>query len=190
MTRFGWIILAVFALGAVAFLFLIDPNHVGRRASPAQPTDATPPGNVAMPVVGIAPSMLTDTFNQPRGGGTRAHGALDIMAARGTLVVAAAPGRVERIFESAAGGHTVYVRSSDERYVYYYAHLDRYAAGLREGADVTRGDPIGFVGSTGNASAEAPHLHFEIKAMAPGERWYQGRALDPYPVLAGPAPPR
>ena len=110
------------------------------------------------------------------------------MAPRGTLVVAAAPGTVEKIFESEAGGHTVYIRTDGGRWMQYYAHLDRYADGLHEGMQVTRGQIIGTVGSTGNADPEGPHLHFELKRMAPGEAWHQGRAINPYPLLA-PAPP-
>ena len=107
------------------------------------------------------------------------------MAPRGTPVVAAAEGIVEKLHLSPAGGITVYVRSPDRRFVHYYAHLDRYAPGLAEGGRLARGDPIGFVGSTGNASPDGPHLHYAIREMAPGERWWQGRALNPYPMLAG-----
>jgi murein DD-endopeptidase MepM/ murein hydrolase activator NlpD len=107
------------------------------------------------------------------------------MAARGTPVLAAAGGTVEKLFESEAGGHTVYVRSPDKRWVYYYAHLDAYAPDLREGMAVARGRAIGTVGSTGNADPAGPHLHFEIKRMGAGEKWYQGRGINPYPLLAG-----
>jgi murein DD-endopeptidase MepM/ murein hydrolase activator NlpD len=114
------------------------------------------------------------------------HDAIDIMAPAGTRVVAAAEGTVEKLYYShGGGGITVYVRSPDRRFVYYYAHLQRYAAGLREGVAIARGDPIGTVGSTGNASAAGPHLHFAIHAMRDGERWWQGRAINPYPLLAG-----
>jgi murein DD-endopeptidase MepM/ murein hydrolase activator NlpD len=93
-------------------------------------------------------------------------------------------------FSNGGGGITVYVRSPDRRWIHYYAHLDGYAPGLAEGRHVRRGDPIGRVGSTGNASPTAPHLHFAVHAMAPAERWWQGRAVNPYPLLAAGAPPR
>ena len=144
------------------------------------------PAGLAVPVAGIKPAQLSDTFTQARAGGARAHDAIDIMAPRGTAVVAAAPGRVEKIFNSAGGGGlTVYIRSPDKRWIYYYAHLDRYAPGLREGQGINRGTPIGTVGSSGNANPAGPHLHFAIHRMGAGEKWYQGSAINPYPLLAG-----
>jgi murein DD-endopeptidase MepM/ murein hydrolase activator NlpD len=144
------------------------------------------PAGLAIPVVGVKPGELVDTFSQARAGGVRVHDAIDIMAPRGRNVVAAAPGRVEKIFFSrGGGGNSVYVRSDDGRWIYYYAHLDAYAPGLREGQRVLRGTPIGSVGSTGNANPEGPHLHFAINRMNPGEKWYQGSAVNPYPLLAG-----
>jgi murein DD-endopeptidase MepM/ murein hydrolase activator NlpD len=107
------------------------------------------------------------------------------MATRGTAVLAAAAGTVEKIFESKDGGHTVYVRRADRAWIDYYAHLDGYAAGLHEGQVVKAGEQIGAVGSTGNASPDAPHLHYEIKHMLPGDKWYQGAEVNPYPVLHG-----
>jgi murein DD-endopeptidase MepM/ murein hydrolase activator NlpD len=141
------------------------------------------PAGLIIPVAGVRPDQLVDTFADARG--NRTHGALDIMAPRGTPVVAAAPGTVEKIFESQAGGHTVYVRTNDARWIHYYAHLDRYAQGLREGMHVAQGQLIGTVGSTGNANPEGPHLHFEIKRMASDEKWYQGTGVNPYPLLGG-----
>ena len=144
------------------------------------------PAGLAVPVAGIRPTQLSDTFTQARAGGARAHDAIDIMAPRGTPVVAAASGKVEKIFDSKGGGGlTVYVRSPDHRWVYYYAHLDRYAPGLREGQEVKRGTPLGTVGSTGNASPDGPHLHFAIHRMGRGEKWHEGSAVNPYPLLAG-----
>ena len=144
------------------------------------------PAGLAIPVAGIKASQLSDTFTQARAGGARVHDAIDIMADRGTLVLAAAPGRVEKIFLSdGGGGKTIYVRSPDGRWIYYYAHLDQYAAGLAEGQQVRRGQVLGTVGSTGNASPDGPHLHFAIHRMAAGEKWYQGSAVNPFPLLAG-----
>lgn len=144
------------------------------------------PAGLAIPVAGVRADQLADTYTQARAGGTRLHDAIDIMAPRGTPVVASAPGRVEKLFFSRGGGGiSAYIRSPDDRWSYYYAHLDAYAPGLREGMAVRRGDRIGTVGSTGNASPDGPHLHFAIRRMVAGERWHQGSAINPYPLLAG-----
>ena len=128
--------------------------------------------------------QLGDTFTDERGGGERLHEALDIMAPRGTRVLAAAPGTVERLFQSQAGGNTIYVRSNDRRTIHYYAHLDAYAPGLEEGDRVSRGEVIGTVGSSGNASEEAPHLHFAILRTTPDAEWWEpATAINPYPLL-------
>lgn len=137
-----------------------------------------------LPVEGILASQLVDTFNASRSGG-RSHNALDIMAPRGSLVVSATDGIVEQLHHSSLGGTTAYVRSTDGNWVYYYAHLDSYAPGLEAGQRVRQGDPIGRVGSTGNADPRWPHLHFAMYRMAAGQRWYQGTAIDPFPLLAG-----
>lgn len=141
-------------------------------------------GELMIPVRGIAPPMLFDTFSQGRADGARRHDAIDIIAPAGAPVIAAAPGIVERLFVSEDGGNTVYVRSRDGRLVYYYAHLRGYARGLREGAAVERGTFLGAVGATGNADPAAPHLHFAIHRMSPGEDWWEGRPINPYPLLA------
>ncbi|MEO5611714.1 MAG: M23 family metallopeptidase [Sphingomicrobium sp.] len=144
------------------------------------------PAGLAIPVAGVNASQLTDTFTRARAGGARAHDAIDIMAAAGTPVVAAAPGTVEKLFYSAGGGGiTAYVRSDDGHWTFYYAHLQEYAPGLAEGQHVARGSPIGRVGSTGNANPAGPHLHFAINHMNPGEKWYHGTPINPYPLLAG-----
>ena len=137
-----------------------------------------------LPVEGIAPTQLVDTFGASRSGG-RAHGAIDIMAPRGSQVLAAADGIVERLHRSNLGGITAYVRSTDGNWVYYYAHLESYAPGLEAGRSIRRGEPIGRVGSTGNAHPQWPHLHFAMYRMEAGARWYQGRPVNPYPLLAG-----
>lgn len=142
------------------------------------------PSGLAVPVVGIKPEQLTDTYDAARGAGRR-HDAIDIMAAEGTPVIAAADGKVEKLFNSVRGGTTVYVRSPDQKWIYYYAHLQRYAPGLHEGQDVKRGQVIALVGHTGDASPSGPHLHFAINSMAAGERWWNGTAINPYPLLAG-----
>jgi murein DD-endopeptidase MepM/ murein hydrolase activator NlpD len=133
-----------------------------------------------LPVEGIERDDLRDTFADARG--SRAHEAIDIMAPRGTPVRAVDDGRIEKLFTSDAGGLTIYQFDSDGTFCYYYAHLDRYAA-LREGQPVKRGDVIGYVGTTGNASPDAPHLHFAIFRLTPERRWWKGEPVNPYPVL-------
>jgi murein DD-endopeptidase MepM/ murein hydrolase activator NlpD len=142
-------------------------------------------GGLAIPVAGVAASQLTDTFGDIRGGGARPHEALDIMAPAGTPVIAAAPGKVEKLFLSKDGGNTVYVRSGDRRTIYYYAHLQAYAPGLREGMQVARGETLGTVGSSGNADPAAPHLHFAIMRTSPEAKWWEpGTPINPYPALS------
>lgn len=139
--------------------------------------------HLVVPVVGVGPEQLVDTFTQSRSGG-RLHDAIDIMAPRGTPVIAAAAGRVEKLFVSDRGGNTVYLRLPDGRAIHYYAHLDRYAPGLREGQSLDVGDPVGTVGSTGNASPAGPHLHFAVLEIEPQRKWYDSaRAINPYPLL-------
>jgi peptidoglycan LD-endopeptidase LytH len=136
---------------------------------------------LSLPVNGVRADKLVPTFDEARG--DRPHEAIDIMSPRGTPVIATEDGRIAKLFWSKAGGHTIYQFDPSARYVYYYAHLDRYADGLAEGQDVKRGQTIGYVGSTGNAKADAPHLHFAIFLLTPEKRWWDGAALDPYPVL-------
>ena len=154
----------------------------------AKPVVALPDDALMIPVQGIRPTELQDTFNDARGGGARVHEALDIMAERGTPVLAAADGKIEKLYESVAGGRTIYEFDDDASHAYYYAHLDRYAPGLKEGQAVQRGDVIGYVGSSGNANDAAPHLHFAIFALGPQKKWWEGTAIDPLPLLATPTP--
>lgn len=150
-------------------------DRVAAAAPPA-------PSGLLLPVVGVTADQLSDTYHDTRGG-TRIHEALDIMAPRGTEVVAAVDGKVEKLFTSKAGGLTVYQFDPQRTHAYYYAHLDAYAPGLREGQALRRGDPVGVVGSTGNASADAPHLHFAIFLLGPEKHWWEGTPIDPYPLL-------
>lgn len=152
-------------------------------AERAQQTSSALNG-LLIPVVGVAPGDLTDTFTQARGRG-RVHDAIDIMAPRGTPVVAANDGHVVKLFTSERGGLTVYQFDPDDRVVYYYAHLDRYAAGLTEGQTLRRGDRVGFVGSTGNARDDAPHLHFEIEMLGPEKQWWHATSINPYGRFEG-----
>lgn len=144
------------------------------------------PRPLTMPVEGIDPSTIHDTFDEMRGGDTRRHDAIDILAARGTNVVATDDGTVKKLFTSVAGGLTVYQYDPDQRYCYYYAHLDAYAIGLHEGQILKRGDLIGYVGTTGNAPKDTPHLHFAVIKLDPDRRWWTGTAIDPYPLLYRP----
>jgi murein DD-endopeptidase MepM/ murein hydrolase activator NlpD len=183
LTSAFWLV--AFNRGAVASG---EPVPGPRAPDPSPAVDAkleVGPNGLAIPVAGVKAGDLLDTFTQARAGG-RPHDAIDIMAPHGTPVVAAAPGTVEKLFFSKGGGGiTAYVRSTDGLWTYYYAHLQDYAPGLREGGPVKLGDPIGRVGSTGNANPAGPHLHFAIHRMEPGEKWYQGTAVNPYPLLAG-----
>lgn len=169
-----------------------DTNRRPRTPGPIQPQSVNlAPSGLAIPVDGIRGAELIDTYTQSRAGGARVHNAIDIMAPRGRPVVAAAPGIVEKLFFSRGGGGiTAYVRSPDRQWIYYYAHLDAYAPGLREGQRVERGTPIGTVGFTGNANPSGPHLHFQVNRMRPDQKWYDGEPVNPYPLLAGKGAPR
>lgn len=162
-----------------------EPRQAEPQAPPTKAELEIGPAGLAIPVAGIKPDALADTYTQSRSGG-RVHNAIDIMAPHGTPVVAAAAGTVEKLFFSQGGGGiTVYVRSPDQKWIYYYAHLDAYAPGLKEGQAVRRGDQLGTVGSTGNANPAGPHLHFAVHNMAAGEDWHEGSAINPYPLLVG-----
>lgn len=137
---------------------------------------------LAMPVEGVQASQLTDSFEQPRDGQQK-HEAIDILAPRGARVLAAADGKIVKLFDSKPGGHTVYQFDPGGTYAYYYAHLESYAPGLKEGQEVRRGDLLGFVGTSGNADPNAPHLHFAVFQLTPEKEWWKGTALNPYPML-------
>lgn len=137
-----------------------------------------------VPVDGVTPGRVANNYAASRG--DRTHAALDIMASRGTPVVAADGGTVWRVRSNALGGLTIYVIDDEERFVYYYAHLDRYAEGLREGQRVARGDLLGYVGTTGNAPRNAPHLHFQVMRYRGNGRWWDGDPLNPHPYLSRP----
>jgi len=133
------------------------------------------------PIAGLSLANLHDTFEQTHDG--HRHEAIDILEPRGTPVRAVVPGTIRKLFLSKPGGNTIYQFDEMGVYCYYYAHLDGYAKGLREGMRVARGEVIGFVGSTGNADARTPHLHFAIFELGPEKLWWKGTAVDPYPAL-------
>lgn len=143
--------------------------------------------DLTIPVRGVEADDLVSSFQDRRGSG-REHEAIDILAPRGTPVLAVEHGKVAKIFTSPGGGGlTVYQFDPSEKFVYYYAHLDGYAPGLKEGIALKRGDVIGYVGTTGNAPAGTPHLHFAISKLDPERRWWGGTALDPFLVWRDPS---
>ncbi len=177
----------------------------GPKAPPAVPSGDPPPASAApgdppgagsvsesppdltardlqIPVDGVEPGQLTRQFADRRGA-TREHEALDILAPRNTPVRAVEGGRIARLFLSKAGGITVYQFDPSERYCYYYAHLERYADGLKEGDIVTKGQLLGYVGTSGNAPPDAPHLHFAVFRLTDEKHWWEGTPIDPYDVL-------
>jgi len=140
------------------------------------------PSSLMIPVVGIKREQLQDTFKDSRSHG-RVHNAIDIMAASGTPVVAVADGEIVKFFDSNLGGVTIYQYSSDRRYIYYYAHLQKRAGNLKEKDFVKRGTIIGYVGETGNTGAGNPHLHFTVTVASDGQRYWEGTDINPYPLL-------
>lgn len=143
-----------------------------------------------IPVDGIAARDLRDSFNAPRGGG-RVHGAIDILAPRGTPVIAAIDGQVFRLRQNGAGGITAYLVDDERKYVYYYAHLNHYSDEITEGLQVKQGFVIGFVGTSGNAPPDTPHLHFQVMRLAPDQRdWWNGTPVDIRPFMTKPGKAR
>ena len=179
-----------------------DPKIEVKPTKKEEPTDVTPPPaavggvlgmsanplgelrarSLTLPVQGIKRDELRDTFNEARGS-TRKHEAMDVLAPRNTPVVAVEDGTVAKLFQSAAGGLTIYQFDPRSAYCYYYAHLERYADGLKEGDTVKRGQVIGYVGTTGNAPRDTPHLHFAIFKLGDAKKWWEGTPIDPYSVL-------
>lgn len=135
-----------------------------------------------IPVSSVEASELRDTYSHSRGGGARTHEALDIPARRGTPVLAVEDGRIAKLFLSKPGGRTIYHFDDAREFSYYYAHLDRYADGLLEGMSVRKGQVIGYVGSTGNAAPESPHLHFAIFRLGAERLWWRGTPINPFAV--------
>ena len=136
---------------------------------------------MVLPIDGLSEADVRDTFNEVHFG--HQHEAIDLLSPKGTPVHSVVSGTVRKLFLSKPGGNTIYVFDDAAVYCYYYAHLDRYAEGLREGMRVERGEVIGFVGSTGNAGPATPHLHFAVFELGPEKQWWKGKAINPYPEL-------
>lgn len=181
LTSAVWIVIGTFYLDRLGGGEAIETSSPA--GSLAETHSATPfEGNLLVPVAGVRAADLVDSFDQARGG--RRHEAIDILAPTGRAVIAAAPGTVEKLHLSDAGGKTIYVRSGDRQTIYYYAHLAAYAPGLTEGQQVPRGQPLGEVGSTGNADLSAPHLHFAVLRTRPAANWGEPAvAINPFPLL-------
>jgi murein DD-endopeptidase MepM/ murein hydrolase activator NlpD len=178
------------ALTAVSLLLAIASGACARGrtapAPPPAPSLATIPEALAaksliVPVQGVSPSRIRDTYTAARGG--RTHDALDILAPRGTPVLAADHGRVLRLSTNPAGGVTIYQLDREERFVYYYAHLDRYHDGLKEGMSLRQGDVVGYVGTSGNAPPDTPHLHFQVMIYRRDGRYWAGEPVNPHPYF-------
>jgi murein DD-endopeptidase MepM/ murein hydrolase activator NlpD len=139
--------------------------------------------HLVIPVAGVGADRIEDTFTDGRDGGERQHNAIDILAPRNTPIVAADDGVILRMSSNALGGITIFAADAEHRFVYYYAHLDHYAASAYAGRRLTRGDTIGYVGTTGNAPKNVPHLHFQIMRWPADGKYWNGEPVNPYPFL-------
>jgi murein DD-endopeptidase MepM/ murein hydrolase activator NlpD len=169
------------APAAAQRMALLASLPIPRRDAARDIVDLLRTRNLLLPVEGVTPAQLHDTYNDARSGG-RVHDAIDIHAPRGTHVFATTDGTIIKLHHSALGGITIYQLDDDGRTRYYYAHLDRYAAGIFEGVRVTRGQVIGYVGDTGNAAPGDCHLHFAIAILNDTSRWWSGRNVNPFDV--------
>jgi peptidoglycan LD-endopeptidase LytH len=155
-----------------------EPQTAASEGGESIPEPVTP--RLVLPVAGVSHADLRNDYGAPRSG-SRRHTAIDILAPRGTPVVAASDGTILKLYRSRAGGLTIYLADAASEVVYYYAHLDRYAESLSEGMMVERGSVIGYVGSTGNATT--PHLHFGVELLPAGGNWWKGKPVNPFPIL-------
>lgn len=158
------------------------PEEVAVTGSTEESAPDLEARDLAMPVEGVTSDSLTRQFDDPRGA-SRRHEAIDILAPRNTPVKAVDDGTIARLFDSAGGGITIYQFDPSREYCYYYAHLERYATGLKEGDRIRKGQIIGYVGTSGNAPPDTPHLHFAIFRLNASKRWWEGTPIDPYDVL-------
>src|SRR5262245_29106058 len=201
MARLQRVLLVLLSLFHLAPVVYVQSSMAGasRSSTTARfdclPTQSQDPGlpspaheiidsiKLIIPVEGVRPKELRDSFDAPRSGG-RLHRAIDIIAPRGTPVLAAADGEIIRLSRNAAGGITIYQLSDDKRVVFYYAHLDRYVDDLTAGDYASQGDVIGFVGNTGNAASGSCHLHFSIWTVTDPKKYWTGVNINPYPILS------
>jgi murein DD-endopeptidase MepM/ murein hydrolase activator NlpD len=139
-------------------------------------------GDLTLPIRDLTARDIRDTFYEGRANG-QPHEAVDLLAPRGTPILAVTEGVIQKLFLSKPGGITIYEFDPQGAYCYYYAHLERYAEGLHEGMTVNPGEVIGYVGTSGNAPPNTPHLHFAIFKLGPEKHWWQGTAINPYPLL-------
>lgn len=193
-------VLAAACVPAIRPLGPLTPAHAAEAELPEPPWESPPPEaplavtdedylverGLMVPVEGVSPEKVPDTYLQPRDGGARTHQAVDILAKRGTPVLSADSGVVLRLAKSTLGGITIYATDPTRRFVFYYAHLDRYAEGLREGKTIAQGEVIGYVGTTGNAPKNTPHLHFQLMRYVDARTWWGGPPLDPRAFLTRP----
>jgi murein DD-endopeptidase MepM/ murein hydrolase activator NlpD len=152
-------------------------------AAPDDATAVAAVGTLLFPVAGVDDTRIEDSFDDKRDGGARTHQAIDIMAPRGTPVLSVQDGRIVRLTSSAKGGMTIYATDRDEKFVFYYAHLDRYHPTSYVGRPLVRGDTIGYVGTSGNAPESVPHLHFQVMRMPADRKYWNGEPINPYPLL-------
>jgi murein DD-endopeptidase MepM/ murein hydrolase activator NlpD len=193
----------VLTLSLLTTSCLYPPRPVYRPRPPVQQTGAArgvvlrEPDDVEylrgrgliIPVAGVEPEQLHNDFHAMRSGGRR-HNAIDILAPYGTPVIAADDGFILRLSSNKAGGNVVYATDPEERVVYYYAHLAGYYAGLSAGKSIAKGDTLGYVGTSGNAPENTPHLHFQIMRMRGGGRYWNGEPFNPYPLLRNATRPK
>lgn len=186
----GGLLLTILLLW-IGALTLLPDAHVATTRTVANDTAPASSGSILeVPIAGISRTALTDSWGDPRDNGLRQHHGTDIIAPAMTPVRAAASGTIEKLFQSKAGGTTIYQRTPQRDWTLYYAHLAGYASGLHEGQAVRPGDVIGFVGDTGDAGAGNYHLHFGLTRTTADQRWYQGEDVDPWPYLARKQPLR
>lgn len=188
--RFRTALLLIFALmcaAAGAWVALVYSSPTVREAGGVATSSEPPPAGalLAVPVKDMPRSEIKDSWGDPRENGKRAHHGTDIMAPNGQPVIAAAPGAIEKLFQSEKGGITLYVRSPQRQWTYYYAHLSSYAPGLHVGQTVQTGDTLAYVGDTGDAGPGNYHLHFGLTKTQPSDGWWQGTDVNPYPYLTG-----
>ena len=184
MTRVGWVVLGMVALVVVLFGSMLRFGTLPPRVADAAAPDVSGLSGLLVPVAGVRRDQIVDSWGQARGEG-RVHHGTDIPALAGTPVLAATAGTVEKLFQSRLGGTTLYQRSADRHWTYYYAHLAGYAPGIHEGQALRAGDTIGYVGDTGDAGPGNYHLHFSAARLSPEQRWWEGEDVNAWPMLRG-----